>query len=242
MKLLVSPADIEEAMAAVRGGADIIDIKNPREGALGANFPWIIREIRDIIPQSVEISATLGDLEFKPGTASLAAFGLAKLGVDYVKAGFYGIVDEHQAIEMADMIKRSLEGSNAKLVLAGYGDFKKIGSISPMKLPTIAAEVGAYGVMIDTALKNGRSLLANMKIDYLKRFIEDSHELDLTVALAGSLGYREILQLKKIKPDIIGVRSLVCDGDRVNGKISEKKVRELISRLRDSPQDRLQHI
>ncbi|GAI18919.1 unnamed protein product [marine sediment metagenome] len=40
--LLVSPRDINEALAAVRGGADILDIKNPEEGSLGANFPWII--------------------------------------------------------------------------------------------------------------------------------------------------------------------------------------------------------
>lgn len=39
MKLLVSPINKEEAIAAYKGGADIIDVKNPKEGSLGANFP-----------------------------------------------------------------------------------------------------------------------------------------------------------------------------------------------------------
>ena len=42
MKLLVSPMNVQEAIASEQGGADIIDVKNPREGSLGANFPWVI--------------------------------------------------------------------------------------------------------------------------------------------------------------------------------------------------------
>ena len=41
LKLLVSVIDEEDAREAYRGGADIIDVKNPEEGALGANFPWV---------------------------------------------------------------------------------------------------------------------------------------------------------------------------------------------------------
>ena len=38
MKVLISPTSLEEAEAVLAGGADIIDIKNPAEGSLGANF------------------------------------------------------------------------------------------------------------------------------------------------------------------------------------------------------------
>ena len=82
MKLLISPKNAEEAKEAVTGGADIVDVKNPLEGSLGANFPWIIREIKEIIPEGVEISATIGDFPPLPGTASLAALGMCTLGVD----------------------------------------------------------------------------------------------------------------------------------------------------------------
>ncbi|MCJ7714056.1 hypothetical protein MUO66_06325, partial [Candidatus Bathyarchaeota archaeon] len=42
MKLLLSPKNKKEAIETIVGGADIIDVKNPTEGPLGANFPWII--------------------------------------------------------------------------------------------------------------------------------------------------------------------------------------------------------
>ena len=39
MKLLVSVADAAEARAAIEGGADIIDAKDPTTGALGPCLP-----------------------------------------------------------------------------------------------------------------------------------------------------------------------------------------------------------
>ncbi len=43
MQLLVSPSSIEEARLSL--AADIIDVKKPSEGSLGANFPWVIRAL-----------------------------------------------------------------------------------------------------------------------------------------------------------------------------------------------------
>ena len=47
MKVLISPTSLAEAEAVLAGGADIIDIKNPAEGSLGASFPWVIRDVAD---------------------------------------------------------------------------------------------------------------------------------------------------------------------------------------------------
>ena len=80
----------EEASEAIAGGADIIDVKNPQEGALGANFPWVIKQIREIAPKNIQVSCAIGDVPNLPGSISLAAFGAASLGVDYVKVGLYG--------------------------------------------------------------------------------------------------------------------------------------------------------
>ena len=167
MKLLVSPTCIEEAAAAVEGGADIIDVKNPKEGSLGANFPWMIEDIKGLLPEGTELSATLGDLDYKPGTASLAAYGLAKLGVDYMKAGLFGISEPAQALDMANKLKKASNGTS--LVLAGYADFEDVDSISPLLLPEIASKAGAFGVMIDTAKKNGNSLFSYMNEEELKK-------------------------------------------------------------------------
>ncbi len=228
MKLLVSPVNIEEAAAAVDGGADIIDVKNPKEGSLGASFPWMIEGIKEILPRDIELSATIGDLEYKPGTASLAAFGLSKLGVDYVKAGLFGIKSAEQAEDMARNLGKAVDGS--RLVLAGYADFESIGAISPLLLPEIASRAGAFGVMIDTARKNGTTLFSHLKESELQGFIDEAHALGLTAALAGSLCFDDVVKLKEMGADIVGVRGAVCtNGDRAKGRISKEKVEELVS-------------
>lgn len=226
MKLLVSPINLNEVKAAIDGGADIIDIKNPKEGSLGASFPWMIQGAREIIPPGVELSATLGDLDYKPGTASLAAYGLSKLRVDYVKAGLFGIKNPMQAEDMSKNLKKASNGT--RLVLAGYADFKKVGAISPMLLPKIASQAGAFGVMIDTAIKNGETLFSHFEEQELKKFIDEAHALGLTAALAGSLSFDDVIRLKEMGADISGVRGIVCtNGDRMHGSISKEKVRKL---------------
>lgn len=231
MKLLVSPASIKEAAEAIEGGAHIIDVKNPKEGSLGANFPWTVEGIKEILPPGVELSATLGDLEYKPGTASLAAYGLTKLGVDYVKAGLFGITDAEQAQDMAQNLKKATDG--AKLVLAGYADYKDIGSISPLLLPEIASKAGADGVMIDTAAKNRNTLFSHITDSELQAFIGDAHDSGLIAALAGSLKFDDVLKLKDMGADIAGVRGAVCtNGDRMNGSISKEKVQKLVALVR----------
>ena len=77
MLLLISPINHDEAIESIEGGADIVDVKNPKEGSLGANFPWVIKDIRELTPDDMLVSATLGDVPYKPGTVSLAAMGAA---------------------------------------------------------------------------------------------------------------------------------------------------------------------
>jgi hypothetical protein len=233
MKLLVSPRNVMEAIEAVKGGADIIDVKNPREGSLGANYPWVIQEIKNALPEGVEISATLGDMDFKPGTASLAALGLGSLGVDYVKAGLYGIGGEKEALEMGEKIIRALKNYEIKVVLAGYAEYRKLGSISPYELPSVAKKCGAAGVMVDTAVKNGKSLLEHLSLEDLKRFADDAHNSGVFAALAGSLRLEDMAPIKDTGCDIVGVRGLVCTGgDRLKGEITAEKVKALKEKLK----------
>jgi uncharacterized protein (UPF0264 family) len=109
MKLLVSPINTTEAKAALDGGADIVDVKNPKEGSLGANFPWMIRAVIETIESKKPVSATIGDFNFKPGTASLAALGAAASGADYIKIGLYDIQTTDQAEELLSNVVRSIQ-------------------------------------------------------------------------------------------------------------------------------------
>lgn len=225
MKLLVSPVDVQEAVEAVKGGADIVDIKNPAEGSLGASFPWVIRSVLEAVPAGIETSATLGDLAYKPGTASLAAYGVASLGVDYIKAGFYGIKSEKQALTLARALVRAAESFDAKVVLAGYADHPLIGAISPFSLIEVGVHAGAEGVMIDTALKHRGGLLAHLSLQELTDFVEKAHSCGLICALAGSLAAGDLEKIRETGADIVGVRGAACSGgDRERGRISAERV------------------
>ncbi len=231
MKLLVSPADLEEARAAIAGGADIIDLKNPREGSLGASFPRIIRQVKASLPEGLELSAALGDLAFKPGTASLAAYAVASLGADYAKAGLFEVRDEVQGLELARELCRAVEGTGCRIILAGYAEYASIGSVSPFLLPEVAEEAGAAGVMIDTARKDGRNLFHHLPEGEVKAFVDDAHDLGLLAALAGSLGMESARRAVALRADIVGVRGLVCtDGDRGN-RIEAVRVLEVKAAL-----------
>lgn len=223
MKLLVSPMNIVEARAALAGGADILDVKNPKEGSLGANFPWAIRAVVDLAEGKIPVSATIGDLDYKPGTASLAALGAAVSGADYIKAGLLGVRTQEQAEEMLEGIVRAVKDydSGKKVVAAGYSDYARANSISPMLLPGVAAKAGADLVMVDTAIKDGKSTFEFMSEEELKDFITLGHAEGLEVALAGTIGFQHLELLKQLSPDIIGVRGIVCGGDRRSAIRSE---------------------
>jgi hypothetical protein len=227
MKLLVSPIDIGEAVIAERGGADIIDVKNPKEGSLGANFPWVIREVRALVTKP--LSATIGDFNYKPGTASLAALGAAVAGADYVKVGLYDIQTEGQAFEVLSGVVRAVKSydRNKIVVASGYSDYARIGSIPALQLPAVAQRAGCDVVMVDTGMKDGRSTFEFMLNEELQAFVDAAHGNGLGCALAGSIKFDDIPRVRKIGADIIGVRGLVCGGDRNDGIRAE-----LVTKLR----------
>lgn len=235
--MLVSVADRSEALESVKGGAHIIDVKNPKEGSLGANFPRVIREIKDIIPDNIELSATIGDMPNLPGTAALAALGAAVSGVKYVKIGLFGVKTIEDSTKMLTEVVRATKDydKRLKIIASGYADYKTVGCINPLKLPEIAYKADADGVLIDVKIKNGKSNLFNFfKNNELRNFITKAHSYNLMVALAGSLKKHDIRLVYNLGSDIIGFRGALCTNiDRLNGKLEMEKVIEFEKEIRN---------
>jgi uncharacterized protein (UPF0264 family) len=116
---------------------------------------------------------------------------------------------------------------NKKVVASGYSDYKRINSISPFELPAIGKEAGVDVVMMDTGIKDGRSTFEFLNEEELKEFVSISREYGLQTALAGTIKFEDIPALKRISPDIIGVRGCVCGGDR-NSTIRKELVEKLM--------------
>jgi uncharacterized protein (UPF0264 family) len=235
LKLLVSVVNRTEALDSIKGGADILDVKNPKEGSLGANFPRVIREVKEIMPKNLELSATIGDLPNLPGTASLAALGAAVSGVDYVKVGLFGVKTSEEATTLMTEVVRAVKeyDSDLKTIASGYADFRYVGCVSPMELPTVAHKAGADGVLVDVKIKNGKdNLFSFLSDERLGDFVTQAHNYNLLAALAGSLDKQDIQRVHSLGADIIGVRGAVCSKkDRLAGKLESEKVAELAEEI-----------
>jgi len=213
MKLLVSVESVEEARVAIESGCPVLDIKSPGEGSLGANHPWVLKTIMDDYPElPCEVSATIGDLEHKPGTGSLAAYAVASLGLDYVKAGLYGSKTYEEALEMMIAIKRAVQLANpsARTVAGGFADWRRFGGLSTKELIRAASDARVDVALLDTAIKDGSNLFDNMSHDELAEFVGLCRESGLACALAGSIKLHHLDDLARLGPDLTGVRGALC--------------------------------
>ena len=62
-RLLVSVRDAAEAEAALAGGADLIDVKEPSRGPLGRADAGVIRYVVKAVGGRAPVSAALGELK-----------------------------------------------------------------------------------------------------------------------------------------------------------------------------------
>ena len=237
IKLLVSPRNVNEAKTTIASGVDYIDCKNPEEGSLGANFPWIITQMKELIPSNShqKLSATIGDFPYLPGSASLAALGAAFSGADIIKVGLKGPKNLEEGIRIMKKVVKAVKGFNEeiKIVAAGYADQQKLKkSPDPFLIPIIASESGSDIAMLDTYYKDGSNLFDFLNEDQLIEFSSLGKQYGVQIALAGNLRTNNITQIKNISPDIIGVRSVVCNNyDRKNGVIQGNLIEELKNKL-----------
>lgn len=233
MQLLVSVMSVEEVVPATEGGADIIDVKNPLEGSLGANFPWVIRGVRAATPAGLPVSVAIGDVPNLPGLAALAAAGAASCGVQYVKVGLMGPREPRDAQLLLHGVCRAAreQDPQVRVIATAYADAHKVDALPPLELPAVAAQAGADGCMLDTATKGSGSLLTALSFAELEDFVRRCRGAGLLSALAGSLREEDLPQIGELAADIIGVRTAACRGDRLHGRVDQEAVRRLKARI-----------
>lgn len=222
--MLASVATLAEARLVAGCGAAIIDLKNPRQGALGALPTATVRVIVQDLGDATPISATIGDLPMRPEQILPAVEAMAATGVDYVKLGFFpggdwpGVIDGLQPIA-----KRGV-----RLVAVLFADH-------PVDLAWLAvlAEAGFAGAMLDTADKCQGSLTRLRDIAFLADFVAAARRRRLLCGLAGSLRLADIDTLVALNPDYLGFRGALCDGDRTTD-LNTAAVGAVIERLRQA--------
>ena len=228
MKLLVSVVDAAEARLAVAGGVDVVDVKNPAEGSLGAPAPGVIAAVRAVLPAGLPLSAALGDLPSLPGTAALAALGAARSGAAYVKLGLWGPSTAEEAVGVLRAARAAVDG-DARVVAVAYADAARVPSrpLPPSELVAAARAAGVDGCLLDTAVKDGRGLFEWLAPDALAAFVADAHGAGLEVALAGELRAEDLAVVRATGADIAGVRSAACRDGRRTAALDPERIARL---------------
>jgi (5-formylfuran-3-yl)methyl phosphate synthase len=210
VRLLVSVVSASEAERAVAGGAHIVDVKDPGEGALGAPAPRVLAEVVGAVGGAAPVSVAVGDLPDLPHTAALAARGAALSGVAYVKVGLRGVCDIERAVAMMSAVADAVEPHLA-VIAAAYADAQALDppALAPACLPALVQRTGIAGALVDTFVKDGRGLYAWLSEAELADMVARTRQAGGIFAVAGQLRSGE---LGRVAADVVGVRSAVCHG------------------------------
>jgi len=226
MRMLVSVRDVPEALLAAQGGADFIDLKEPRDGALGGLAVETIAEIVHALRgqgSRLLISATIGDLPMTDVGAILERVdAVAACGVDYVKVGI-------ERVAGATAVLDALFSTGHAIVPVFIGDrgldFEAVAHACAQKFPAL---------MVDTADKIAGSLFDVLSDAELRRFVAMARGSGALVGLAGALRRPQLAALQALGPDFAGFRSAVCAGDR-SGALDPVRLHALASALHAAP-------
>jgi|HubBroStandDraft_4_1064222.scaffolds.fasta_scaffold190587_2 uncharacterized protein (UPF0264 family) len=227
--LLVSVRDPAEAIASVRGGAAIIDVKEPSRGSLGRADLSTMAAIVDAVAGRRIVSAAMGELVDFDGRipqigtgVQFAKFGLAKSGsrADWRNR----LLDIRAAIET---------DASVQLVAVAYADWQRANAPPVLDVVDLAIGRRFAVLLIDTWRKDGTTLIDWLNLSTLVGLCEKAQRAGIRVALAGSLDLPQIRRLHSVRPNWFAVRGAACkDGNR-DASIDERRVRRLVETLTD---------
>jgi (5-formylfuran-3-yl)methyl phosphate synthase len=199
---LASVRDGREAEMALGAGADIIDLKDPHNGALGALDPETLDACVSCVAGRAPVSATIGDLPLlQRETVGKAVLATAAAGVDYVKLGLFPGDGE------SSLDSLHAEARHVRLILVLFAD-----ALPDFDAVAAASRIGAEGVMLDTLGKAAGSVLEHASLDALAGFVAGAKAKGLIVGLAGSLRANHVPELLALAPDLLGFRGALCHG------------------------------
>lgn len=220
-QLLISVTSVEEARIALENGADLIDLKDPSQGALGALAIDKMQEITAFVHAQDQygkrlVSATIGDLPMQAELILKSVLAVAAVNVDIVKIGFFEAADYQACLE----VLKPYANSGLKLIAVLFAEFKY-----PTHLIDDIKNAGFYGVMIDTAYKNGKTFLDYLSHEHME--IIATQTQGLIFGLAGSLNIQHLVFVKRYHPTYIGFRGGVSQDNQRKLSLDAAKIKAI---------------
>ncbi len=216
--ILASVSNLQEALQAEKLNVDIIDLKQPNLGALGAlNWGEVKSIVKQLKPSSL-VSATVGDLPMSPEILLNEVQKMFYTGVDYIKIGFFPEGDWNACLQAII----PFAGKDPDLVVVMFADCKPDFNF----IPKLAA-AGVRGIMLDTRDKSHGSLTEVCSISELKNFIYLSRRAGLLTGLAGSLNISHLPELLPLNADYLGFRGGICHQFDRTSSLDPQKIIEI---------------
>lgn len=220
--MLASVTSITEANIVLNENVDIIDLKNPNEGALGALETNIVSAIVNSVNGIIPTSATIGDIEPCDANLFQRIIKMANTGVDFVKVGLFDIAPPDNFIQTIN----NAGSNNISIVIVLFAeDYSNQDTLKRL------LDCDIKGVMLDTKNKSDKNLCSLLDYRVLEEFVNLAKTHDLLTGLAGSLCLEDIDRLLNLEPDYLGFRGALCSGhDRIKSldPIRIKKIRNAI--------------
>lgn len=222
--LLASVSDLGEMRLARNGRADVVDLKQPAFGALGA---WSADALVSAVqfwsawphPRPL-LSATVGDQPMVPALIRAAVERVAETGVPVIKIGLFASAHTLECIEALAPI-----AARKRLVAVLFADQEPDMSLLPA-----LGRAGFLGAMLDTADKKSGRLTEHLDALTLGQFVGEARRNGLMTGLAGSLSLADITPLKAVGADYLGFRGAICSGGR-EGRLDPRKLRAVRTRV-----------
>ncbi len=228
--LLVSVRNAAEALTALSAGADVIDVKDPRRGALGRADTDEIAGVVKAIAGRAPVTAALGELTELADLATEHSVAAVPLGISLFKIGLARCRDLKDWPQLwrrlTDQCAGSYYETPAKPVAVVYADWKLAHAPEPDQVLGAAIEIGCPALLIDTWSKTAGSSFDHWARESMFPFIQRVRKHELRIVLAGSLGVTQIPRAMALEPDLIAVRGAACEGGR-DSVVSHTKVKQL---------------
>ncbi|MCA9081646.1 MAG: hypothetical protein KDA58_13875 [Planctomycetaceae bacterium] len=224
MRLLVSVQSAAEAVVALEGGADLIDIKNPAAGSLGMAAAATMHAIREVVPAGRTLSAALGEVREreKSPVAALPSLNFCKLGLA-------GLCDWSISKDRWLKLRAAIDQQHGPQhwIAVAYADATAAQAPAPQVVLEAAIETGCVGLLIDTWDKSTGGLWSHLSEAVLRTLIDAAHADRLLVAVAGQLTADDLPRVQHLGADIAAVRSAACRNGQRDQTLCIDAVREL---------------
>ena len=219
--LLVSVRSADEARAALLGGADIIDVKEPRNGSLGAASAEAWKEVAAVVADEALLSIALGELsDFDPlEAAQLPA------NTHYAKIGLAGCADLPDWPERWQQAWACLP-TDVERVAVCYVDQQQAAAPDWQQILQQALGAGCKCLLLDTFDKRAGNLFRHWSERQLADVVAQAAADGLFVVAGGSIQgqHQPILAATGVR--LMAVRGAVCRGART-GPLEADLVKQL---------------